>query len=178
MTISNHQELIQLLVMNLSKHNLFLEYDWLQKHNPSIDQKNSLISLQNCQQWYKKVYIPKEPEEVKDKDMEEEMIEKREKMLFINLEEEVQRREELNIQSRNKSIEEIGEDIPEEYKDFNNRVFNKVVFEKLPDQSKQDYTIKLISNVILKDYKIYLLNVKKQKELDKFLEEHLKSERI
>ena len=110
--------------------------------------------------------------------MEEEMIEKREKMLFINLEEEVQRREELNIQSRNKSIEEIGEDIPEEYKDFNDRVFNKVVFEKLPDQSKQDYTIKLISNVILKDYKIYLLNVKKQKELDKFLEEHLKSERI
>ena len=65
--------------------------------------------------------------------MEEEMIEKREKMLFINLEEEVQRREELNIQSRNKSIEEIGEDIPEEYKDFNDRVFNKVVFEKLPD---------------------------------------------
>jgi len=30
----------------------------------------------------------------------------------------------------------------------------------------------------LKDYKIYPLNVKKQEELNKFLEEHLKSERI
>jgi len=37
MTIGNHQELIQLLVMNLSKHDLFLGYDWLQKHNWSIN---------------------------------------------------------------------------------------------------------------------------------------------
>jgi len=32
--------------------------------------------------------------------------------------------------------------------------------------------------VILKDCKIYPLNVKEQKELDKFLDEHLKSGRI
>ena len=54
-------------------------------------------------------------------------------MLFINLEKEAWRREELNIRNKSKSIEEIGEDIPKEYKDFNDRVFNKVVFEKLPD---------------------------------------------
>ena len=29
MTINNHQELIQLLVTNLSNHDLFLGYDWL-----------------------------------------------------------------------------------------------------------------------------------------------------
>jgi len=89
MTIGNHQELIQLSVMNLSKYNLFLGYNWLQKHNLSINWKNSSISLQNCQQWCRKVYIPKEPEEVEDKDVEEEMIEEGENMLFINLEEEV-----------------------------------------------------------------------------------------
>jgi len=33
-------------------------------------------------------------------------------------------------------IEEKEKDIPKEYKEFNNWVFNKVVFEKLPDQSK------------------------------------------
>jgi len=44
--------------------------------------------LQNCQQWYRKVYIPKEPEKVEDKDVEEEIIEEREKVLFVNLEEE------------------------------------------------------------------------------------------
>jgi len=54
-------------------------------------------------------------------------------VLFINLEKEAWRREELNIQSRSESTKEIKKGIPEEYKDFNNRVFNKVVFEKLPD---------------------------------------------
>ena len=55
-------------------------------------------------------------------------------MLFVNLEEEAWRREELNI--RNTKMEEKEEDIPKEYKDFNNRVFNKAVFKKLPDWSK------------------------------------------
>jgi len=36
----------------------------------------------------------------------------------------------------------------------------------------------LIPNATLKDCKIYVLNVKEQEELDKFLEEHLKSGRI
>jgi len=54
-------------------------------------------------------------------------------VLFVNLKEGAWRREELNIQSQSESKEEIRKDIPEEYKDFNDRVFNKVVFEKLPD---------------------------------------------
>jgi len=48
-TISDHQELIQLSVTNLGNHDLFLEYDWLQKHNLTINWKDSSISLQNCQ---------------------------------------------------------------------------------------------------------------------------------
>ena len=98
--------------------------------------------------------------------------------MFINLEKEAWRREELNIRSRSESMEESKEKIPEEYQDFNDRVFNKVVFEKLPDRSKWDHAIELIPNAILKDCKIYPLNVKEQEELDKFLEEHLKSGRI
>ena len=46
-------------------------------------------------------------------------------------------------------MEEIGGDIPKEYKNFNNQVFNKTVFEKLPDWFKWNHTIKLIPNVIL-----------------------------
>jgi len=41
-------------------------------------------------------------------------------VLFVNLEEEVWRKEELNIRSKSKSIEEIEGNIPKEYKDFNN----------------------------------------------------------
>jgi len=48
MTISDHQELIQLSVTNLDNHDLFLGYNWLQKHNPTINWKDSSISLQNC----------------------------------------------------------------------------------------------------------------------------------
>jgi len=54
-------------------------------------------------------------------------------VLFINLEEEAWRREELNIRSRSESVKESKEKIPEEYQDFNDQVFNKAVFEKLPD---------------------------------------------
>jgi len=50
MTIGDHQELIQLSVTNLDNHDLFLGYDWLQKYNPSIDWRDSLISLKNCRQ--------------------------------------------------------------------------------------------------------------------------------
>jgi len=49
MTIGNYQELIQLSVTNLGNHDLFLGYDWLQKHNLTINWKDSSISLQNCQ---------------------------------------------------------------------------------------------------------------------------------
>ena len=33
-------------------------------------------------------------------------------------------------------MEEVGGNIPEEYKDFNDQVFNKAVFKKLLDRSK------------------------------------------
>jgi len=178
MTISDHQELIQLSVTNLGNHDLFLGYNWLQKHNPTINWKDSSISLQNCQQWCRKIYAMREPEEEIEEEIEEDVIEDREKVLFVNLEEEAWRREELNIRSRSKDPEEAEENIPKEYKDFNDRVFSKTIFEKLPDRSKWDHAIELMPNVTLKDCKVYSLNVKKQKELDKFLEEHLKSGRI
>ena len=157
-TTGDHQELIQLSVTNLSNYDLFLGYNWLQKHNPTINWKDSLINLQNCWQWYRKIYVIREPEEEEEEEIEEDTIEDREKVLFVNLEEEPWRREKLNI--RNTKIEEKKKDIPKEYKDFNDRVFNKAIFEKLPDQSKWDHAIKLIPNVTLKDYKVYLLNVK------------------
>jgi len=47
MTIGDHQELIQLLVTNLGNHDLFLGYNWLQKHNLTINWKDSSINLQN-----------------------------------------------------------------------------------------------------------------------------------
>jgi len=120
----------------------------------------------------------REPEEETEEEIEEDGIEDGEKVLFINLEEEAWRREELSIRSRDEDLREAEENIPKEYTDFNNQVFNKAIFEKLLDQSKWDHTIELIPNAILKDCKVYPLNIKKQEKLDKFLEEHLKLEQI
>ena len=178
MTIGDHQELIQLSVTNLGSHDLFLGYNWLQKHNPTINWKDSLINLQNCRQWCRKIYVSKEPEEETKEEIKEDGIEDGEKVLFVNLEEEAWRREELSIRSRNEDLREAEENIPEEYENFNDWVFNKAVFEKLPDRSKWDYAIKLMPNATLKDYKVYPLNIKEQEELNKFLEEHLKSGQI
>jgi len=47
-----------------------------------------LISLQNCQQWCRKIYTTKEPEKEIEEEIEEDMIENGEKVLFVNLEEE------------------------------------------------------------------------------------------
>jgi len=99
-------------------------------------------------------------------------------VLFINLKEEAWRREELSIRSRDEDLREVEENISKEYMDFNNQVFNKAVFEKLLDQSKWDHAIELTPNAILKDYKMYPLNIKEQEKLDKFLKEYLKSEQI
>ena len=120
----------------------------------------------------------REPEEEIEEEIEEDVIEDGEKVLFINLEEEAWRREELNIRSRSKDLKEVEENIPKEYEDFNDWVFSKTVFEKLPDWSKWDHAIELTPNAMLKDCKVYPLNVKEQEELDKFLEEHLKLGRI
>jgi len=51
-----------------------------------------------------------------EEEIEEEMIKKGEKILFINLEKEAWRRKELNIKGKNK--EEIEKDIPKEYENF------------------------------------------------------------
>jgi len=119
MTIGDHQELIQLSVTNLGSHDLFLGYNWLQKHNPTINWKDSLINLQNCRQWCRKIYVSKEPEEETKEEIKEDGIEDGEKVLFVNLEEEAWRREELSIRSRNEDLREAEENIPEEYENFN-----------------------------------------------------------
>jgi len=42
----------------------------------------------------------------------------------------------MNIRSRGKNVEREEEGIPKEYQSFNNQVFNKAVFDQLPNQSK------------------------------------------
>ena len=41
--INGHKEQLKAVVMNLNEMNMFLEYNWLVKHNPEINWKNRTI---------------------------------------------------------------------------------------------------------------------------------------
>src|SRR5712675_831467 len=73
------------------------------------------------------------------------------------------------------SFEEV---VPVEYHCFKESVFGKKVFDELPMRRTWDHGIELIPGATLKDCKVYPLSRSEQDELDKFLDEHLKSGRI
>jgi len=91
---------------------LFLKYEWLQHHNPTIDWKLSHLNLDKCRTWCRRIIEEEEPEDIEDNIKE---IEEGERILYINLEKEMLRRnqvEERKVESEEKSFEET---IPKEY---------------------------------------------------------------
>ena len=112
MIIGDHIEQISFAVIDLEKADLFLGYEWLQHHNPTIDQKLSCLNLDKYRTWYRKIIGEEEPEDVEDNIKE---VEEGKRILYINLEEEVLRRnqvEERKVKSKEKSFEET---VPKEY---------------------------------------------------------------
>ncbi len=68
--------------------------------------------------------------------------------------------------------------VPEWCRDFKD-LFNKEIFDELPEPKPWDHTIKLIPNANANlDCKVYPLNRVEQEELDKFLDKNLSSGRI
>ena len=74
-----------------------------------------------------------------------------------------------------KTFEEV---VPEVYHDFKNDVFDKDVFEELPPRRPWDHAIELLPGDHKVDCKTYNLTLSEQEELDKFLEENLKTGKI
>src|SRR5882724_10956098 len=67
--------------------------------------------------------------------------------------------------------------VPKPYQEFQD-VFAKESFDKLPDQKQWDHTIKLVPDTCNFSTKVYPLAPVKQKQLDEFLDENIKSQRI
>ena len=174
MSIGDHEELIQLSVTNIGNHDIFLGYDWLQKHNSSVNWKESSISLDKCHQWCRKIQVLNEPKEIEEEETEESSVKEGEKLLFINMEEEAWRRDELNIRKEEK-VDQFEEVVPKEYWGFRETVFDKKMFDQLPPRRPWDHAIELTLGASLKDYKVYPLSIREQEKLDKFLDEHLKT---
>jgi len=64
--------------------------------------------------------------------------------------------------------------VPKPYQEFKD-VFAKESFNELPDRKKWDHAIELIADAQMLSMKVYPLVPVKQKQLDEFLEENLKS---
>jgi hypothetical protein len=78
----------------------------------------------------------------------------------------------------NHTREKMTEDkIPLQYRDYV-KVFAKESFDALPEKRPWDHVIKLKPDAKVVDCKIYPLSLGEQAELDKFLEENLKSGHI
>jgi len=56
LNIRNHSEQIHLAVTELEKANLFLGYNWLQKHNPIINWSKPMLLLARCYVCCERIY--------------------------------------------------------------------------------------------------------------------------
>ena len=50
--INKHKEELKAAVMDLNGMDIFLEHDWLVKHNPEINWKNGIIKFTRCSESY------------------------------------------------------------------------------------------------------------------------------
>ena len=46
--INGHKEQLEAAVMDLNRTNMFLDHDWLIKHNPEVNWKNRMIKFMRC----------------------------------------------------------------------------------------------------------------------------------
>ena len=46
--INGHKKILEAAVMDLDEMNMFLGYNWLVKHNPEVNWKNSTIKFTKC----------------------------------------------------------------------------------------------------------------------------------
>lgn len=146
-----HVEEMVFAIANLGKAGAFLGFDWLEKHNPNINWRTREVRLSDP------------PVNNCTTDLQE-----GDKVLWVDLE------------TRATSIlldPPKTSPIPEVFQEWND-VFMKEGFYELPPKREWDHAIELVPGAKLRDCKVYPLSPIQQRELDKFIEENLTSERI
>ncbi|SJL13524.1 uncharacterized protein ARMOST_16968 [Armillaria ostoyae] len=180
MTIRNHSEQIDFAVTDLGARDLYLGHDWLKHHNPVINWNTGTVIFGCCQ-------CVKNPFPLPDTDPDnrwDEELEDSDTILTVNMEEEAEIRAVHHTNDlaaaahAEKSMKTFEEMVPPDYRSFHD-LFSKENFDELPERKPWDHTIELVPNAkSTLDCKIYPLNRNKQEQLDKFLDENLKSGQI
>jgi len=138
-------------VLGITETDVFLGYDWLEKHNPEIDWKKGTINFTRCP---KNCHLAGQTTTFNNR------------RALIHT----------NEQMENKKPDKTGElDLPKYIWPFTH-LFNKKKFEALPQKREWDYEINLEGQVPGElNTKAYAITIKEEETLNEYLDEQLKA---
>ena len=179
MILGVQREQVKLGVTDLGEGEVFLGHHWLATHNPDIDWAQSTLSLDRCH--CRRLHGP-DLDEAEDEAAPWKELESGDHILCVDLalplmlkamSMPAQRRATEAAKTRSQMVE-----LPHYLCDYAD-AFEKKEFDKLPPPRPWDHAIKLIPGAEPRlSCKIYPLGRLEQEELDKFLDEQLRTGRI
>ena len=190
--IADHLERIMLAVTNLGKSKVFIGYDWLKLHNPSINWRDGTIIFDRCPESCNYTPILADIEDDDDYiiDDPEAHLEEGDKIYCMDWQGYKEEGRLYYIRATGTTSTELAiaeaqkkpklpfeQTVPEHYHEFKD-IFAKEEFDALPERRPWDHAIELVPNARPVSCKVYPLSQNEQKQLDEFLEENLRSGRI
>ena len=152
--IDRHTEQLEAAVTDLDGMDMFLGHDWLVKHNPEVNWKNSTIWFTRCPGHCT----------IKHEDI---WFNTRRQMATDKMEQD-------NGEISKESDKTNPEDLPDYIQPFTH-LFNKKKFKKLPERWEWDHEINLTNKAPKElNAKTYAITLKEEEVLNQWLDEQLK----
>ena len=167
--IGDHAEVISLAVTKVDSADIFLGHDWLKLHNPDIDWATNVLRFNRCPVGCG--YVQRIIDADFDEDDEEDTLEEGERIYMVNVE----------TADEDCQEDRVAMEFPLTSANFLTEfpdVFSEAEFDQLPEHRPWDHAIDLTEGFKASDCKIYPLSPNEQDELQKFLNENLKSGRL
>jgi len=148
--INGHKEQLEAAVTDLNGTDMFLGHDWLVKHNPEVNWKNSTIRFTRCP-----VSCTMKYEDIRFKTRRTKAMETTEQ----------------NNDEIGKELDRTNqEDLPDYIWPFMH-LFNKKKFEKLPERHEWDHEINLTEEAPkVLNAKAYVMTLKEEEALNQWLD--------
>jgi hypothetical protein len=188
--IKDHQERLQFAVTKLDKSDIFLGYEWIRLHNPSIDWRSGNIVFDRCPELCN--YTPILTDIEADDDYTSTsgpLLEQGDKLFCLDwdtykMQGSIKIRASSNVstelaiaEAEKKESLSFEQMVPDKYHEFKD-IFDKEDFDSLPERRPWDHAIELTPGAKPVHAKVYPLSRDEQKHLDEFIEENLRSGRI
>ena len=152
--INRHTEQLEVAVTNLNGTDMFLGHDWLVKHNPEVNWRNSIIWFTRCPG-----HCTMKHEDI--------WFNTRRQMAMDKMEQD-------NGEIGKEPNKTNPEDLPEYIWPFTH-LFNKKKFEKLPERQEWDHERNLMDEAPKElNAKAYMMALKEEEALNQWLDKQLK----